>query len=96
MHSLARDEYYGRWVRINARELHEQMNPCSCPKLLLARVIYRQAKEISRVLKMGVPQGEEITRHIKVQLNREAHPGVQPEKPTPLGFQRTDGATDNA
>ena len=46
--------------RINARELHEQMNSCSCLTLLLACVIYWQAKEISRVLKMGVPQGEDI------------------------------------
>ena len=36
------------------------MNSCSCLTLLLACVIYWQAKEISRVLKMGVPQGEDI------------------------------------
>jgi TnpA family transposase len=60
LHALARDVYYGRRGRINARELHEQMNSCSCLTLLLACVIYWQAKEISRVLKMGVPQGEDI------------------------------------
>ena len=32
--------------RINARELHEQMNSCSCLALLLACVVYWQAKEI--------------------------------------------------
>jgi hypothetical protein len=42
--------YYGRRGRINARELHEQMNSCSCLTLLLACVVW-QAKEISRVLK---------------------------------------------
>ena len=29
LHALARDVYYGRRGRINARELHEQMNSCS-------------------------------------------------------------------
>jgi TnpA family transposase len=60
LHALARDVYYGRRGRINARELHEQMNSCSCLTLLLACVIYWQAKEISRVLKMGIPEGEDI------------------------------------
>jgi TnpA family transposase len=54
LHALARDIYYGRRGRINARELHEQMNSCSCLTLLLACVVYWQAKEISRVLKMGI------------------------------------------
>jgi hypothetical protein len=36
------------------------MNSCSCLTLLLACVIYWQAKEISRVLKTGVPEGEDI------------------------------------
>ena len=60
LHALARDIYYGRRGRINARELHEQMNSCSCLTLLLACVFYWQAKEISRVLKMGIPEGEDI------------------------------------
>ena len=36
------------------------MNSCSCLTLLLACVVYWQAKEISRVLKMGIPEGEDI------------------------------------
>jgi hypothetical protein len=40
--------------------LHKQMNSCSCLTLLLACVVYWQAKEISRVLKMGIPEGEDI------------------------------------
>ena len=60
LNALARDIYYGRRGRINARELHEQMNSCSCLTLLLACVVYWQAKEISRVLKMGIPEGEDI------------------------------------
>ena len=55
LNALARDIYYGQRGRINARELHEQMNSCSCVTLLLACVVYWQAKEISRVLKMGSP-----------------------------------------
>jgi TnpA family transposase len=49
---------YGRRGRINARELHEQMNSCSCLTLLLACVVYWQAKEISRVLKEHVSPTE--------------------------------------
>jgi hypothetical protein len=60
LHALARDIYYGRRGRINARELHEQMNSCSCLTLLLACVVYWQSKEISRVLKMGIPEGGDI------------------------------------
>jgi hypothetical protein len=33
LHPLARDVFYGRRGRINARELWEQMNTCSCLKL---------------------------------------------------------------
>ncbi len=51
LHALARDVYYGWRRRINARELHEQMNSCSCLTLILACVIYWQAKEISRVVR---------------------------------------------
>src|SRR6476660_6028331 len=36
------------------------MNSCSCLTLLLAFVVYWQDKEISRVLKMGIPEGEDI------------------------------------
>ena len=43
LHALARDVYYGRRGRINARELHEQMNSCSCLTLILACIIYWQA-----------------------------------------------------
>jgi len=45
-----RDVFYGRRGRINARELWEQMNTCSCLNLILACIVYWQACEISRVL----------------------------------------------
>jgi TnpA family transposase len=60
LHALARDVYYGRRGRINARELHEQMNSCSCLTLILACVIYWQSKEISRVVRWCKPEDDKI------------------------------------
>jgi TnpA family transposase len=60
LHALARDVYYGRRGRINARELHEQTNSCSCLTLILACVIYWQAKEISRVVLWCKPEDDKI------------------------------------
>lgn len=60
LHALARDVYYGRRGRINARELHEQMNSCSCLTLILACVIYWQAKEISRVVRWCQPEDDKL------------------------------------
>ena len=60
LHALARDAYYGRRGRINARELHEQMNSCSCPALILACIIYWQAKQITRTLRSGAIAEEGI------------------------------------
>ncbi len=37
LHALARDVFYGRRGRINARELWEQMNSCSCLTLIVAK-----------------------------------------------------------
>jgi TnpA family transposase len=56
LHALAGDVYYGRRGRINARELHEQMNTCSSLTLILACIIYWQAKEISRVVRACGPE----------------------------------------
>jgi len=42
--------FYRRRGRINARELWEQMNACSCLNLILACIIYWQACKTSRVL----------------------------------------------
>ena len=60
LHALARDVYYGRRGRINARELHEQMNSCSCLTLILACIIYGQAKQITRTLRSGAVAEEGI------------------------------------
>ena len=55
LHALARDVFYGRRGRINARELWEQMNTSSCLNLILACIVYWQASEISRVLNQCDP-----------------------------------------
>ena len=57
---MARDVYYGRRGRINARELHEQMNSCSCLTLILACIIYWQAKEISAVVSRCDPERNDV------------------------------------
>ena len=52
--------FYGRRGRINARELWEQMNTCSCLTLILACIVYWQAREISRVLSLCDPVGNGV------------------------------------
>ena len=60
LHALARDVYYGRRGRVNARELHEQMNSCSCLTLILACIIYWQAREISKAVRQNDPAEDGI------------------------------------
>ena len=49
LHALARAVYYGNRGRITAREVYDQINACSCLTLMLACIIYWQAREISRL-----------------------------------------------
>ena len=49
LHALARAVYYGQRGRISAREVYDQMNACSCLTLILASIVYWQAREISRL-----------------------------------------------
>ena len=60
LHALARDVYYGRRGRINARELREQINSCSCLTLILACIIYWQTKQITRTRRSGAVAEEGI------------------------------------
>lgn len=60
MHALAREVFYGKRGRINARELWGQMNSYSCLTLIVACIIYWQAKEISRVVREADPEGQGI------------------------------------
>ena len=50
IHQLARDVAYGKRGKITARDLQEQRNTCSCLTLILASIIYWQAKEITKVI----------------------------------------------
>ena len=49
LHALARAVYYGQRGRISARDVHDQMNACSCLTLILACIVYWLAREISRI-----------------------------------------------
>ncbi|GAB4557366.1 MAG: hypothetical protein Tsb0020_01440 [Haliangiales bacterium] len=60
MHALARNVFFGHQGRINSRELWEQMNSCSCLTLIVACIIYWQAKEMSRVIHTADPTGNGI------------------------------------
>jgi TnpA family transposase len=50
IHQLARDVAYGKRGKITVRDLHEQKNTCSCLTLILACIIYWQAKEINSII----------------------------------------------
>ena len=50
MHQLARDVSYGNRGKITARDLIAQRNCCNCLTLIMANVVYWQAKEIGRII----------------------------------------------
>jgi len=50
IHALARQVAYGKQGTITARDLEGQRNTSSCLTLIMACIIYWQAKEISRVI----------------------------------------------
>ncbi|MHC4587387.1 MAG: Tn3 family transposase, partial [Planctomycetota bacterium] len=60
LHALARDLNYGKRGRIQSRDLQEQMTSCSCLTLILAGIVYWQAKEINRVVLECDPEGNYI------------------------------------
>lgn len=60
IHQLAREVAYGKRGKIKARDFQEQKNTCSCLTLILACIIYWQAKEIKRVIDECNPKAEKI------------------------------------
>lgn len=60
MHQLAREVAYGKRGKIKARNFQEQKNTCSCLTLILACIIYWQAREIKRVIDESDPKAEKI------------------------------------
>ena len=65
LHALARAVYYGQRGRISAREVYDQMNACSCLTLILACIVYWQAREISRLAATpDFPFDPDLLRHV--------------------------------
>ena len=65
LHALARAVYYGQRGRISAREVYDQMNACSCLTLILACILYWQAREISRLAAgPDFPFDPDLLRHV--------------------------------
>lgn len=58
--SLARNLNYGKRGWISTADLREQKNSCSCMTLILASIIYWQAKEINRIAVECDPEGAGI------------------------------------
>ena len=63
VHGLARDIRYGHRGRLNSREWLQQKHACSCLTLVIACIIYWQAKEIHRVI-----QTYDLPEHIDLDL----------------------------
>ena len=67
MHQLARDVNYGNRGKITGRDLIAQRNSCNCLTLIMACIIYWQAKEMSRILREGnIPEWVDLSmiKHI--------------------------------
>ena len=60
LHALSRDIVYGKRGHMTERDFHEMMKTCSCLTLILACIIYWQAKEIGRVVSECSPEEEGI------------------------------------
>ena len=71
LHALARAVYYGQRGRISAREVYDQMNACSCLTLILACIVYWQAREIE------LPDDEHVVLPQSAQ-HEQAHQSDSP------------------
>ena len=60
VHALARQVAYGKQGRLTARDLQALKNTSSCLTLIMACIIYWQAKEINRVILEGGPEAEAV------------------------------------
>jgi TnpA family transposase len=60
IHALAREVHYGKRGAGYARDFQQQMSTASCLNLILASIVYWQAKEISRLLKNCEPETDGI------------------------------------
>ena len=60
LHALSRDIVYGKRGHMTGRDFHEMMKTCGCLTLILACIIYWQAKEIGRVVSECNPEEDGI------------------------------------
>jgi TnpA family transposase len=60
IHALARDIKLGKRGRVHKRDWLEQRHSCSCLTLVIACIIYWQAKEINRVIQQCSPEKDSI------------------------------------
>ncbi len=60
LHTLARDVAYGKRGRISKRDFLQLMKTCSCLTLILACIVYWQAREIERVIAECNPEADGI------------------------------------
>ena len=60
LHVLARDIVYGKRGQMTERDFYEMMKTCNCLTLILACIVYWQAKEIGRVISECNPEEEGI------------------------------------
>lgn len=58
--ALARQGSYGKQGKISARDIQAQLNTSNCLTIIMACIIYWQAKEISRVIHKCDPQAANI------------------------------------
>lgn len=56
IHALARQVAYGKQGKVTTRDLQAQKNTASCLTLIMACIIYWQAKEFNRVILEGEPE----------------------------------------
>jgi len=60
LHALARDVAYGKRGRMTERDFHAMMKTCSCLALILACIVYWQAREIGRAVTEENPEEDGI------------------------------------
>ena len=93
---LARAVYYGQRGRISAREVYDQMNACSCLTLILACIVYWQARETSRLAAApDFPFDPDLLRHVSpIEWKNVVHdrPG-EPTRPGPADGPGSGGRT---
>ena len=57
--------YYGQRGRISTREVYDQVNACSCLTLILACIVYWQARKIPRMAAApDFPFEPDLLRHV--------------------------------